>query len=1154
MNGIGVSGCATSVSRKRSQQRAGRGPRCCRAITGPYHATHAPFCWQLITSLVRLKLGVTLFFAAAVLPALASLAPTRPLSSFIHQSWQSAQGLPQNSVLAMAQTRDGYLWIGTEEGLVRFDGVRFTTFNARSSGLPSKVVTALLPSGDHDLWVGTNGGGLARFANGKFTAYTTRSGLPNNSILCLYLDHGGTLWIGTDGGGLVRLEKDRPGKARFRVYSKADGLADNAVFSISETSDGVLWIGTHNGLNAFNAGRFSVPSINAQLQNRYVRALLVDRSGAKWIGTEDGLYRWTGPTLELFTKANGLAADSIYSLLQDRAGSVWIGTSAAGLTRYAEGRFTNVEPGTLSGVAVWSLLDDAAGNLWAGTTGSGLHSFHQGPFTTLSRTDGLPADAILAVFQDREGGVWLGSDRGLISYRDGRVTSYSQANGLPDNLVFSVAQDRSGAIWASTRKGLSRLANGRLTTFTTANGLANDFVVCLFVDHLGTLWMGSRGGLTRYDGDQFRTYTTHDGLPNDFVSAIDEAKDGTLWVATGGGVSSLHNGHIATFTTRNGLSNDVVRAVYADPDGSVWFGSNGGGLSHLRNGVFSNITTDNGLFDDSLFAILDDRVGHLWLTCNRGIFSVSKQQIELVAKGAARTVSPAVYGTGDGLKSHECNGGFQPAAWRLFDGRMAFPTMLGVSIADPVRLNEGAALPAIIERAVVDGKDYIARQPLTVPPGRGDLQFEFSAPTFSGAETVQFRYMLEGFDKDWLDAGTRRSAYYTNIPHGEYRFRVRAGKGDNWKDAGAGVAVTLEPHYYQTLPFYLLVGMAAIGLCAVAYSWRVNQLKRREQILLELVNERTAALRESERQLRRSRDELEIRVHERTIELVRSNQALEAEVVVRRRTVDQLRVAKVLAEQASNAKSEFLANISHEIRTPINGILGMTEVTLSTELDDEQREYLDLVKLSADSLLGVVNSILDFSTMANEEVTLDNRPFPLLDAIQEVIEPIAARAHEKGLSFASNTISLPRTVIDDRGRLAKVLSNLLDNAVKFTERGSVTLTAGMDERAGEYVALHFVVADTGPGLAPDKQQLIFEPFTQADNSSTRQHGGTGLGLTISSQIVALMGGRIWVESNVGEGSQFHVTARFALTPEQENQLAANGQRPTAVPFEFASRS
>jgi signal transduction histidine kinase/ligand-binding sensor domain-containing protein len=1072
-------------------------------------------------------------FIAAALPALASVAPTRPLSSFIHQSWQTAQGLPQNSVLAMAQTRDGYLWIGTEEGLVRFDGVRFTTFNARGSGLPSKIVTALLPIGDHDLWVGTNGGGLARFADGKFTPYTTRSGLPNNSILCLHLDRHGTLWAGTDGGGLVHLEKDRPGKSHFRVYSKADGLADNAVFSLSETSDGILWIGTHNGVNTFKAGNLSVPGIDAQLQNRYVRALLVDRSGAEWIGTEDGLYRWNGSALERFTKTNGLAADSIYSLLQDGAGSIWIGTAGAGLTRYAEGRFTDVQPGTLSGVAVWSLLEDAAGNLWAGTTGSGLHVFRQGSFTTLSMADGLPADAMLAVFQDRDGGIWLGSDHGLVNYRDGRVTSYSQANGLPDNLVFSVAQDRSGRIWASTRKGLSRLENGRFITYTAANGLANDFVVCLFVDHLGNLWMGSRGGLTRYDGNQFRTYTTHDGLPNDFVSAIDEAADGTLWVATGGGVSSLHNGHIATLTSRNGLSNDVVRAVYADPDGSIWFGTNGGGLSHLHNGVFSNITTENGLFDDSLFAILDDRAGHLWLTCNRGVFSVSKQQIELVARGAARTVTPAVYGTGDGLKSHECNGGFQPAAWRLADGRLAFPTMLGVSIADPMRLNQAAALPAIIERVVADGKDYVANKAMNAPPGRGDLQFEFSAPTFSGAETVQFRYMLEGFDKDWLDAGTRRSAYYTNIPHGEYRFRVRAGKGDNWKDAGAGVAITLEPHYYQTLPFYLLVGMAAVGLCGVVYSWRVNQLKRREQTLLELVDERTAALRESERQLRRSRDELEIRVHERTIELVRSNQALEAEIVVRRRTEDQLRVAKVVAEQASNAKSEFLANISHEIRTPINGILGMTEVTLSTELDTEQREYLDLVKLSADSLLRVVNSILDFSTMANEEVTLNNAPFPLPHVIQELVEPLAALAHEKGLSFACNTISLPETVVGDRGRLAKVLSNLLDNAVKFTERGGVTLSAGIDERTADSVALHFVIGDTGPGLAPDKQQLIFEPFTQGDNSSTRQHGGTGLGLTISSQIVALMGGRIWVESNLGEGSQFHVTTRFALTAEAE---------------------
>ncbi|HZS55551.1 MAG TPA: two-component regulator propeller domain-containing protein [Bryobacteraceae bacterium] len=1012
---------------------------------------------------------------------------------------------------AIVQSRQGYLWIGTELGLARFDGSRFIVFDkSNTPELQSNVIDALLEDHEGNLWIGTVGGGVTCLSHRRFRTYTMRQGLSSDSIHALLEDEAGDIWIGTDSGGLDRLHN-----GQITSFTTANGLPDNEVFSLARGANGSLWVGTHDGLSRFSDGVFHNYGKADGLANPYVRSLYV-AGETLWVGTYGGgLCKLEKGTFNCFNTRNGLSSNAVTSIRQDSSGTLWVGTYGGGLNRLRGTTFDSyTNKDGLPSNDVWAIFEDRDRDLWIGTGGGGLtrwtaHSL----FTTFDHTDGLSNDVVLPIFEDHEGTIWAGTNGGgLNRYRNGHFTALTAKDGLADNLVFSIGEDRDHDLWIGTRKGLNRLSNGRLSTYRKENGLPSDVVLVTFVDSKGTLWIGTRAGLSTLQpggagkakdgGETFKTYTTANGLKSNVVRTIYEDREGRLWIGTGGGgLSMFKNGHFETYDSHRGLSNNVVLAIYEDADKVLWIGTDGGGLNRFKEGKFTAYTMRNGLLDDAVFRILEDSAGNLWMSNNRGVFRTSRAALNEYADKKRSRVETIAYGELDGMNTAECNGSFQPAGWKTRDGKLWFPTMHGIAVVDPQKATgQKPPEPASVDAAFLNGRKVL-QSGMEVPPGPGKLEFYYSSPNFRAPQRVNFRYKLDGFDHDWVDAGKRRGAYYTNIPPGHYRFEVVATNGEGvWSTPNLSFDLRLQPHFYQTILFYCLCALSFGGMVIAVHFAHVRELRERERSLEHNVAERTRELSE--------------------------------EIAERKRTALELLKAKESAEQASRVKSEFLANMSHEIRTPMNGILGMTELALATDSKAEQQSYLDVVRNSAESLLTVINEILDFSKVEAGKLELDLVDIDLRECLTGTIASMTVRAQQKGLRL-SCTIhpGVPSMIKADPVRLNQVVTNLLGNAIKFTSEGEVELSIACQSKDASGASLYFTVRDTGIGVRREKLKSIFEAFSQADTSTTRKFGGTGLGLAICHRLVQLMGGEIWAESEVGQGSEFHFTIKCGLTSQ-----------------------
>ena len=786
----------------------------------------------------RLVQSIALLSAGLAIPHAFALNPSKTLTQYELSSWSNKSGLSQIAVMSIAQTRDGFIWLATEEGLVRFDGIGFLTFDERNTPkLPDRFIRSLATGPDGSLWIGTRSG-IARLYQATFSSVQRETDF-SEDVYDLCVGRDGSVWFSSANG----LHLYRNGKSR--VFTTADGLPDNGITAITEAPDGAIWIGTRSGLVRELDGKFKV---YGNPRSTSVNTLTAGRNGDIWFGTLDGaIEHWRNGVITTRWTAGHHPDVRAQCIREDSDGNLWVALSHAGLVRIQSNRvdFLTQQNGLASNNPDW-MFEDREHILWIGLADAGLSSLHDGRFLNVGTPEGLSSNHVSSVLQARSGSIWVGTDDAGVNRIDGaRVKTYSAGEGLHEKSVLALLERHDGSIWVGSQDGIvSRIQGERASVAYRPSINPPPRLPAMMEASEQNLWLGFEipDGLTLYRNGVVRNVALKGRVRG---MATDSA--GSLWIASyGEGLVQLSKNGQRVFSTKDGLPSSLVTTVFVDSSDTVWAGTALSGLIRVKGDQVRVITPEQGLFDNTVGAMVEDDCGYLWMTSSRGLSRTLKSDLNAAANGSIPSFRSESFGYADGLRSQEFSIGAQPAVWKARDGRLWFATMGGVVSIDPRDISRNAILPEVhFESIFLNGKPIPPLAGTQLGPFSGRLQISFTAPSFTNPERVRLQYRLGGFESRWIDAGTSRRVEYTNLPPGKYQLEVRAASSDQKWGATATLPFECRAYFHQTLWFRAL-STVILGIFSwLFYRWRVRYLRAKNAELEAAIALRTADLQKA---------------------------------------------------------------------------------------------------------------------------------------------------------------------------------------------------------------------------------------------------------------------------------------------------------------------
>jgi ligand-binding sensor domain-containing protein/signal transduction histidine kinase len=782
------------------------------------------------------RVGIGWAVLALTLPLSGRSAPAiKGESPYLAEAWRSDAGLPQNNVTSLLQTREGYLWIGTSNGLARFDGARFVTFRSVDTpAFKSNRILSLYQDSDGALWIGTEAG-LMRYVAGEFTARTTRDGLSSDQVTSMGEDGQGRLWVGTQSG------LNRWDQTRFASFFRIDGLPDDQVTAMILRRSGRLIFATGHGLASLSEDRLKPYRPAPELPPDRVHALWEDSAGNLWIAGEAGLGRVAAP------EAGGgvwrAYSEPVLVLTEGATNELWFGTSGGIVYRLATNSAQAPPEKIIRFPApVTALCRDREGNVWVGTGGDGLHRLRPRQLDLLAPPEGVPPSEVSSLVRTGSGAVWVAAGvNPLQVWQEGEWRRFQNAQFPEGAYVRTLAEDPRSGLWIGTLgEGLFRWQEGAVRRWSEREGLSDNAVEVLCADSQDGVWVGTRnGGLNHVVAGQVERFNTPWGFTGNYARELATGRDGGLWIGTSGdGLFHLAKGTFTAYTTRNGLPHNLVRALCRDEAGVLWAGT-AGGLARIQEGRLTAFTAKDGLPEDAISQVQDDGRGNLWIGSNHGLYRLNKKQLQDYAEGRTRFLDAVSYGRSDEVADPQCLPDAQVSSGGGKAKRLWFPMSRGLIWVEPAKLHwNPVPPPVVIEQVLVENEAVALTEPIRVRPGKEKIQFRYTALSLTAPEKVRFRCQLSGFDRDWIEMGVNRTALYTRLPPGRYRFHVLACNNDGaWNETGAGVALVVAPFWWQTWWSKTAAAAAVAGLLAGLVQMRRTRRRLIENLRLRIASD-----------------------------------------------------------------------------------------------------------------------------------------------------------------------------------------------------------------------------------------------------------------------------------------------------------------------------